>query len=140
MSRTPALSPSLLAILGGVAMLGAPGGASAQSIDPIAQADRNGDGSVTKQELLDMRAASFARLDQNGDGFIDAKDSPPMGPAKKQFEGIFAQIKLADADLDGRVSKQEMLGASTPLFDVADKDRNGVLSAEEIAAMRVAGD
>lgn len=129
-----------LSILGAATFTLIAGSASAQSADQLAQADSNGDGSVTKKELLDMRAANFGKLDRNGDGFADSKDSPPMGPPKKKFEEVFAQVKAADANGDGRVSKQEMVGAPTPRFDAADKDKNGVLSSQEIAALRSSAD
>jgi len=133
------LRAGALSIVGSLALFSLPGSASAQSAEQLAKADSNGDGSVSKQELLDMRAANFGRLDRNGDGFVDSKDSPGFGPPKKKFEGAFAQLKAADANGDGQISKQEMVGAPTPRFDAADKDKNGVLSSEEIAAVRAAG-
>jgi len=136
MQLKQSLRVGLLSCLGGVALSGMPGAASAQSVDQLAQADSNGDGSVTKQELLDMRAANFGRLDRNGDGFVDSNDSPPMGPPKKRFEEVLAQVKAADANGDGRIAKQELVGAPTPRFDAADKDKNGVLSSQEMAALR----
>jgi Ca2+-binding EF-hand superfamily protein len=45
-------------------------------------------------------------------------------------------VKAADANGDGRISKAEMVDAPTPRFDAADKDGDGVLSSEEIAALR----
>lgn len=136
MNRKHALHANLLAFLGVVVLATAPVAASAQSIDQLAQADSNGDGSVTKQELLDLRAANFGRLDRNGDGFIDSADSPPMGPGKKRFGDAYAQVQAADANGDRRISRQELVGAPTPRFDAADKDSNGILSSQEIAALR----
>jgi len=138
MPHKHALYASLASLIGAVTLISLPGTASAQSAEQLAQADSNGDGSVSKQELLDMRAANFGKLDRNGDGFVDSKDSPAMGPPKKKFEGALAQVKAADANGDGRIAKQEMVGAPTPRFDAADKDKNGVLSSQEIAALRAA--
>ena len=79
MKLKQSLRVGLLSCLGGVALSGMPGAASAQSVDQLAQADSNGDDSVTQQELV---------------------------------------------------------GAPTPRFDSADKDKNGVLSSQEMAALR----
>ena len=138
MNRHPAHSARHLALLGGLALIAIPVSAAAQTAEQLAQADANGDGSVSKQELLDMRAAMFGKLDRNSDGFADSSDAPAFGPPKKKFEEAFAKVKPADANGDGRVSKQEMVGAPTPRFDAGDKDKDGVLSSTEIAALRAA--
>jgi hypothetical protein len=137
MTRNLVLSAHPLAVLALIAM---PAAASAQSAEQLAQADSNGDGSVSKQELMDLRADMFGKLDRNGDGFADSKDSPTFGPPKKKFEEAFAKVKAADANGDGRVSRQEMIGAPTPRFDAADKDKNGILSSAEIAALSAAAE
>lgn len=135
MTRIQALSARHLALLGGLALMAMPGAAAAQSAEQLVQADSNGDGNISKQESLDMRAANFAKLDRNDDGFADSKDSPPFGPPKKKFEEVFAQVKAADANGDGRISKQEIVGAPTPRFDAADADKNGILTKAEMSAM-----
>lgn len=136
MNRNFALSAHPLAVLGCLALIAMPASAPAQTAEQLAQADSNGDGSVSKQELLDLRAVMFGKLDRNGDGFADSKDSPAFGPPKKKFQEAFAKVKAADANGDGRISKQEMIGAPTPRFDAADKDKNGILSSAEMAALR----
>lgn len=138
MNRNLALSAHPLAVLGSLALITMPVAASAQSAEQLAQADSNGDGSVSKQELMDLRADMFGKLDRNGDGFADSKDSPAFGPPKKKFEEAFDKVKVVDANGDGRISKQEMMGAPTPRFDAADADKNGILSSAEIAALRAA--
>lgn len=127
---------SLCAMVAGAVIFAASGTASAQTINRLAEADANGDGNITWQEMLDTRSAMFARLDRNGDGFIDSKDSPRMGPMKARFEEALAGVQGADANGDGRVSRSEMLDGPAPLFEKGDTDGDKVLSAAELSALR----
>lgn len=43
----------------------------------IKRMDRNGDGKVSRDEYLAATKARFAKLDKNGNGFIEAGESPP---------------------------------------------------------------
>lgn len=129
---------SLFALAGSLAVFSVAGAASAQSAERLAEADANGDGNIEWQELLDMRAAMFERLDRNGDGYADANDSPRMGPGKARFSEALGTLQDADANQDGRISKAELLDAPAPLFENGDTDGDKVLSADEIAALREA--
>lgn len=126
-------------LIAGMAMVALASAASAQSVDRIAEADANGDGNISWQEMMDMRAATFERLDRNDDGFADSKDSPRMGPMKARFEEAFDQLRTADANGDGRISRNEMLNAPAPLFIQGDTNDDKVLSAAELSALRSAG-
>ncbi len=136
MTIKTALHSSLVALAGGLVMIAAAGNASAQSADHLSKADANGDGSIEWQEMLDMRAAMFERLDRNDDGVADSSDSPRMGPGKKKYAEAFGKLEGADANGDGRISKSEMMEAPAPAFEYGDIDGDKVLSAEEIAALR----
>jgi len=136
MMTRPLIQASLVALGAGLLVLAGAPHAVAQSAERLAQVDSNGDGAIAWQEMLDMRAATFERLDRNGDGFADASDSPRMGPMKSRFNEALATLQDADADGDGRISQAEMLEAPAPLFESGDTDGDKVLSAEELAALR----
>ena len=63
-------------------------------------------------------------------------DRPGFGPGRSRFQNAFNEIKASsDTDGDGRITKTEMLDAPAPLFTVGDTNEDGILSAEEIAAL-----
>jgi hypothetical protein len=115
--------------------------AFAQNRDPVqllAEADANGDGAISWSEVIALRTQNFERLDRNGDGYIDANDRP-RGPFGARFDEAFTQVKSQfDANGDQRVSRAEMIDAPAPVFTQGDVDGNGVLSAEELSALRAA--
>lgn len=136
MSIKVAFQSSLYALVLGVMLIATAGAASAQSLDRLAEADANGDGSITWQEMLDMRADIFKRLDRNGDGVADSNDSPRIPAARKRFEEVFASLKNVDANRDGRITRSEMFNGPAPLFENGDTNGDKVLSADELSALR----
>ncbi|GGE84000.1 hypothetical protein GCM10011317_46540 [Niveispirillum cyanobacteriorum] len=135
MTIQTAIRTSLYVLASGFVLLTA-GTATAQDAGRLAEADANGDGKITWQEMVDMRAGVFERLDRDGDGFASSDDSPGMGPGKRLFSDAFGKVKSADANGDGRISKDEMLNGPAPLFEKGDTDGDKVLSAAELAALR----
>ncbi|TGP20223.1 MULTISPECIES: EF-hand domain-containing protein [unclassified Mesorhizobium] len=131
----------LAALLLGLAPL-----SSAQAQDaPRAQrflqhVDTNGDGAVTKDEIMAARERMFKRLDRNGDGVIDENE---IETARQAIDdrALAAEARLGnrwrrmDRNGDGKVSQDEF-STSTPLFDLVDRNGDGKLSADEIAAVR----
>ncbi|MEO0551439.1 MAG: signal transduction protein [Pseudomonadota bacterium] len=133
----PFMKAGVATVFGGIACLMAAGSAAAQNMDRLAEADANGDGSIEWQELVDMRASIFERLDRNDDGVVSSKDSPNFGPGKGRFGQALEQVKQSsDADGDGQITKTEMLEAPSPLFDNGDTNEDKILSAEELSALR----
>ena len=128
---------TLLACLGGLSFFVTSGVANAQDGARLAAADSNGDGAIEWQEVVDMRASGFARMDRNSDGVVNLDDSPRFGPGKSRFTEAFeGLVTNADANGDGSISKTEMLEAPAPRFTSADVNEDGVLSAEEIESLQ----
>lgn len=103
------------------------------------RADTNNDGSVTRAEFTDARAAQFGKFDRNSDGYLDSNDVPKRLAARREKNGggelLAGQF---DADGDGKVTKDEFVNGPTALFDRADSDKNDVLDAKELAAAKQA--
>lgn len=136
MTIKTAIKTCMVTLAGTAMMFASAGAASAQSAELLARSDADGDGNISWQEMLDMRAATFERLDRNGDGFIDSADRPRMKAGQDRFDEAVANLQNADANNDGRISRSEMLDAPAPLFENGDADGDMVLSAEELSALR----
>lgn len=123
------------ALIGGTAGLasaqrGAGGGS------PFDRADANGDGKVTRDEYVAAREAQFGRMDRNQDGVVSKADFP-RAASRPAAEGRLDQfIAEADVNKDGAVSKDELAQASTPAFDRADTNHDGVIDQAEAAAFK----
>jgi len=105
-----------------------------QAEEMLKQADANRDGQITWTEVEQLRARSFARLDRNGDGYIDAADRPSMFGGR--FDTAMKSVARFDANNDGRISSSEMMTAEAPVFTQADTNNDQILTSAEIEAMR----
>lgn len=93
--------------------------------------DLNGDGAVTRAEARTARGAIFSRLDADSDGYLSAEERAAMQ------DGAMARgLANADSDNDGKLSRDEVMNQPFPGFDRLDGNRDGTVSAEEIAAIR----
>jgi Ca2+-binding EF-hand superfamily protein len=109
--------------------------------DAIEQADANQDGKVTRQEYIGARAAQFARMDRNGDGVVDDTDSRERANQSAVGKRVAAAMRgRIDTNSDGKISKDEFVGAPTMLFDRFDADKNSELDADELKAARGAAE
>ena len=109
-----------------------------QMIDRLKEADVNSDGRVTRQEWLAYRARLFDRLDQNGDGVLSIDDVPPF--LRDGAQGQSLRQALIDCDLnhDGQLSRAEFVFGPTPVFDLIDINKDGVIDANEIRLAKAA--
>jgi len=109
---------------------------SQDSESSLLSADSNGDGEIAWSEVIDMRTNAFARLDRNGDGFVDKLDRPGFGFGRR-FDEAFNRLQARyDVDADQRISRTELLEGPEPMFEAGDTNKDEVLSSEEMAALR----
>ncbi|MEZ5354084.1 MAG: EF-hand domain-containing protein [Bryobacteraceae bacterium] len=135
---------------GGPGGPGGPGG-----MDPAAMTkrllefDRNGDGTLSKDEIPERMQGMIARGDLDKDGSLSAEELKKMaeapgpgarGSGRERPEGrggpegfrrMDPVMAALDADHDGNVSKSEIAGASKALAKL-DRDRDGQLTPDEI--------
>ncbi len=103
------------------------------------EADANNDGVVSREEYRNARAKKFSRLDRNGDGYFDESDIPKRRMGRKAGGERIDQLRdQFDTNRDQRVSESEFANGPTLAFDRADKDGNGLLTAQEIEAAKAA--
>ncbi len=105
--------------------------------------DTNGNGTLDPQEI-DAAPALLAKFDKNSDGQITADEvrpAFPQGGERRNPEGAsnvnvvedtVKTLMAFDANGDGKLSKSELPERMQGLFDRADQDHDGFLTAEEI--------
>ncbi|HYP99793.1 MAG TPA: hypothetical protein VER96_14055 [Polyangiaceae bacterium] len=104
----------------------------------MGKADTNGDGVITVEELKageeKMRAEHLAKVDTDHDGKISPEER------KAAFEK-FAEERFAklDKNNDGALSKDEVGDKRWEHLSVADADKNGSVTREEIKTAVAAG-
>lgn len=129
----------------------------------FAKMDLNGDGKVTKEERQSLRQKRFderfARMDADNNGQIskaefqaqrDARQAKVAewrnghGGAEGQLSGRLRRhggkrhggMWGRDADKDGVMTRAEFLAPPSAMFDRADVNKDGVVTAEEMKAAR----
>lgn len=98
--------------------------------------DLDGDGRITRAEFIEGRDARFDRFDKNGDRVISAADFPANAASQPLTALVGQMMGQADADRDGRLTRDELGTSGTPLFDNADADGNGIVERSEIEKFR----
>ena len=139
---------------------GGRGGPGDHGMMMLRAADANGDNSITRAEVEALQAEMFDWMDRNGDGFLDDADESPMrarmrairaedraarasgGNGPRDGRGQGGQggpggrrgMMGADADQDGRISREEFLAREDRMFARLDADENGVVTPGELDA------
>jgi Ca2+-binding EF-hand superfamily protein len=125
--------------------------------------DKDGDGYLSKDEAPPFLRKSFAKVDLNGDGKLDAREVGVLFRAvrQRQAKGLVLKLPPADSaevqevlnrllqldrDKDGKISRAEARGRLADTFERLDLNRDGYLdraelrrAAQLIVALRQAG-
>ena len=97
--------------------------------------DLNGDGVVDRREFVKGRDARFTQLDRNRDSMISRADFPDL-TSQTLITKLGRVIGMADLNKDGKITRNEVGMAGTPLFDSTDADGNGLIDGAELTNLR----
>lgn len=100
----------------------------------IASADQNGDGKVTKKELMDVRAWTFDQIDVNKDGVISQREARGLvniNMIEPGRQSIMEFMRQRDLNRDGQISKEEYTFVEV-LYKTADSNGDGALVQQEV--------
>lgn len=103
----------------------------AEAINRIFEADSNGDGKVTRAELLVWRTQQWSRLDRNRDGYFTRDDLPGFAASRWDGPRLMQLREQFDVNQDGRLSRAEFADGPTPAFALADADHDGTVTRAE---------
>lgn len=106
----------------------------AQALDRIFEADSNGDGMVTRPELIAWRAQQWSRLDRNRDGYFTRDDLPGFAAGRWNGPRLMQLRQQFDVNRDGRLSRAEFTDGPTPAFTLADANHDGTVTRAEVQA------
>jgi Ca2+-binding EF-hand superfamily protein len=98
------------------------------------QYDLNGDGKITREEFMAVRAVCFARYDANGDGMLTRAEVKKVSPPQLA-DRIDAAFSRLDLNGDGLISREEFDRESDRLFRQLDTNGDGVIAGNELSNM-----
>lgn len=93
--------------------------------DELRRKDANGDGKLSKKEWQEVGAEGdgdetleFAKVDANGDGLLDQDELKALESGRFYTdEAMKAYFKLADKDVDGQMTAEELLAEEAQLAE-----------------------
>lgn len=113
------------------------------------RADANGDGNLTRQEMIAAAEARFARMDVNKDGTVTREERQAARAEKRGHRGgrhgmrgggggRFGPmaIERLDTDKDGKLSRAEAAVPMQRMFDRVDANKDGFIDRAEADAAR----
>ena len=93
--------------------------------------DANHDGTVTREEMEAGLKADYAAADTNGDGCLNPAEVRAENERRLRRDGPQAS-PVVDWNLDGCVDMKEFGTAAHSYFDLADRTRDGRVTALEL--------
>lgn len=134
--------------------------AQAKAEEHFTKRDGNGDGKIDAADHEARRAAMFDRMDADKNGQVSRAEFIAMHTMRQSMHGARhaggdhamggeamgghrmggrgmqgGMMRMADANRDGAITRQEFLTASLSRFDRGDANRDGQLTSEERRAM-----
>jgi Ca2+-binding EF-hand superfamily protein len=106
----------------------------------FSQFDKNNDGRISREEMKAGMDSLFTEVDTNKDGFLsnDEMQAHRKAMHEKHAEMMSERWKAADKDGDSALSKAELessnMSGMARNFDKLDKNKDGKLTQDEIAA------
>lgn len=107
----------------------------------LALYDTDGDGTVSRTEYDEDRAAQFSRTDRNHDGVLDRGeyaaeyrariDARVAELGKREDRQAHVRFGVLDTDKDGKMTFAEYQTSGKRLFDTADRNHDGVVDAAD---------
>ncbi len=107
-------------------ILGA-GGKELSMEEIFALMDKDGSGTVTRDELRTHKMGVFFNLDRNGDGVLTPDELPSL--TEEEFQSM-------DADGDGKISGYEFNQSKVTEFETLDLNGDGEITLEEFVSGR----
>jgi len=116
-------------------------------IERIRGWDANDDGLVARSEVPEQMLDRFDRMDENGDGVLEADEieslparmRPGAGRGGRGGRGMrgdpIARLRSFDANGDGRITREEIPDQAGGMFDRGDANGDDVITADELDAM-----
>ena len=91
--------------------------------------DADGDGNLTKDELEKTLIADFKKADVNADAKLDTVEARNLNESLRKERNM---SPVFDWNADGELVYSEFATQWRTLFDRADRDRDGIVSADEL--------
>jgi len=115
--------------------------------EPMMHMMDNGKGMVTRADYNAYMGKMFDRMDKNHKGMLDKETFMKMDVGSTDIWTTDFQKTFRTADMmhmmdkgTGTVSKADFMTHMNKIFDMLDKDHNGVLEKEEFMYAKVFGD